>query len=115
MLRYALPLFLILSTAAQARPWPGTFSRQLYHTFYVKSEVVDSMPFSLPNFKFEVGKPALLNIITAYAQLGTHPQNSIDPPRYIPPFSCRFKGNVPVYDRWTFIIGTSEENPITCN
>lgn len=115
MLRYILLSLLIFASSAQARPWPSTFSRKTYHTFYIESKVVDNMPFNIQGFNYEAGKPAVLNFITVYTQFGLHPQNIIDPPRYLPAFICNLKGNVPVYDGWTFIIATTSKQIRSCN
>lgn len=114
LLQVFIILTLIFGYQAQARPWPGTFSTQTYHTFYTESRVVDSMPFAINGFSYQQGKPAILNFITAYVQLGTHPQNLLNPPRYMPPFTCRFGGNIPVYDGWTFIIATTSDQIRSC-
>lgn len=105
----------LLSTNCIARTWPATFSRQTYHTFYVEQKFVESMPFNLRGFNYVAGKPAILHVITAYTQFGLHPQNSIDPPRYVPAFICGLKGNVPVYDAWTFVVAVNTQAVKSCN
>lgn len=107
MLRILL-LLLFLPTVAQARPWPGEFSRKTYHTFYVENQIVTSMPFSIRSFGFELGKPAHLSFIKGYVNVSLHPQNSVDPPRYTPAYlQCHIGNSFPYYDNWLYMVAVS--------
>lgn len=102
---------IFISTQAQARPWPETFSRQQYHRYYIENRLVQSMPLSLPNLQIQAGKPAYLSFITSYVFI---PMKGKDIGPYMPPLHCNIKGNIPFYEHWTYMIAVDKPTYRDC-
>lgn len=102
---------ILLVTAASAREWPSTFTRNVYNRYYVENRTVQSMPIDIESLHIVRGKPAHLSFITGYT---TFKIGQSTPQQYVPPYACYIKSNVPYYDRWTFMLAVDNNNLTDC-
>lgn len=111
MLRIFLLLFLASVTSVQARPWPETFSRNVYHKWYTENRVATFIPLSVPLDPESASTPRYLSYIVGYTYY--HIKDT-EVQLYFPPYHCNMSRNAAIYDGWAYMIAIDQSTLRDC-